>query len=141
MAERMPQAMPEACEGWVSVDAGEHLVVLFHRDRRPIGQDNAVGVVRPSITVGVSGSKDQVIRLDPFSVDGHYHIRPTQADEPIPFAPETGQTCLDAALALFENPNRFRGLLVQAGEPRAALQVADKDLAGVASQIRKINAA
>ena len=134
MAERMQQTMPEP--GWVSVDAGKHLDVLFHKNRRQgVRVDD---IVRPSIIVGVPGKKHQVIRLDPFSVEGHYHVLPTQHDTPIPFLPVEGQTCLETALGFFDAPDRFRALLVRAHDAQVAREVTDEELMGVARQIREI---
>ena len=136
MAERMQQTMPEAGNGWVLVNAGKHLIVLFHRNRRLPGQDD--DIVRPTISVGVPGKGHQVIRLDPFSKDGHRHVLPTQTDTPIPLVSKDGQSSLDAALELFEEPDRFRELLAEAEEHQTAREVTDEDLMGVARQIREI---
>ena len=142
MAERMQETMPEVRDGWVPVDAGFHLVVLFHRNRPQVGQGGKIveqpEIIRPTIVVGVPGRDYQVLRLDPFTVGGHYHVMPTQQDTPIPFMPRDGQTYLDAALEYFEEPDRFRELLGQTDQAQLAAKVVDDDLMRVARQIRQI---
>ncbi len=140
MAQRMNQSMPEAGEGWVPVNAGNHLIVLFHKDRRLVGgQDD--DIVRPSIVVGVPGKGHQVIRFDPFSVGGHYHVLPTQDDKPTPFILKHGQSHLAPALEYFDDPGLFRGLLAEADESEVASLVTDNELRGAGRQIRQIWAA
>jgi hypothetical protein len=48
---------------------------------------------------------------------------------------EEGQTPLDVALAFFDKPLRFHGLLVQADEDDVASQLYDADLVSAARQI------
>ena len=36
---RMQQTMPEDRSGWHHIDAGPHLEVLFHPNRRPAGRE------------------------------------------------------------------------------------------------------
>ena len=59
----------------------------------------------------------------------------------IPLWVEEGQTTLEIALAFFENPLRFRGLLSQAEEDEVAARLDDSDLASAARQIRELDAA
>jgi hypothetical protein len=70
-----------------------------------------------------------------------YHIRPSQRGGQIPLWVEEGQKPLDVALAFFEKPLRFRGLLAQAEEDEVASQPNDVDLVDAARQIREIHAA
>ena len=129
------QTMPEDGGGWHHVNAGPHLQVMFHPNRRLLGREPD-GVERPSIVVAVVGKREQALRFDPFSVGSHYHIRPSRRGRQIPLWVEDGQTPIDVALAFFEKPLRFRGLLAQAEEDEVAAQVEDKDLANAARQIR-----
>jgi hypothetical protein len=136
---RMQQSMPEDRTGWHRIDAGPHLEVLFHPDRRPAGRE-ADEIERPSIVVAVAGKREQALRFDPFSMGAHYHIRPGLADQvPLPVA--EGQTPLDATMAFFEKPLRFRGLLALAEEDAVASRLHDGELTRAASQIRAIGAA
>jgi hypothetical protein len=98
-------------------------------------------IVRTSIVVAVAGKREQALRFDPFSAGSHYHIRPSLRGRQIPLWVEEGQKPLDVALAFFEKPLRFRGLLAQAEEDDVALQLDDADLAGAARQIRELYAA
>src|SRR6267378_956981 len=59
----------------------------------------------------------------------------------LPLWVEEGQKPLDVALAFFEKPLRFRGLLSQAEERNVASLVDDADLARAARQIRELDAA
>ena len=70
---RMQQTMPEDRSGWHHIDAGPHLEVLFHPDRRLAGRDDQIE--RPSIVIAVAGKREQALRFDPFSMGAHYHIR------------------------------------------------------------------
>ena len=54
---------------------------------------------------------------------------------------EEGQKPLEIALAFFEKPLRFRGLLAQAEERDAASLVDDADLTRAARKIRELDAA
>jgi hypothetical protein len=74
-------------------------------------------------------------------VGSHYHIRPSQRGRQLPLWVEEGQKPLDVALAFFEKPLRFRGLLAQAEEDGVASQLDDADLANAARQIRELHAA
>jgi hypothetical protein len=131
---RMQQPMPEDRNGWHQIDAGPNLEILFHPDRRLAGR-GADEIKRPSIVVAVAGKGQQALRFDPFSMGAHYHIRPGLADQiPLPIA--EGQTPLDATLAFFEKPLRFRGLLALAEEDDVAARLADAELKSAASQIR-----
>ena len=75
--QRIRQAMPEDGGGWHRVDAGPHLHMMFHPNRKLLGREPD-GVERPSIMVAVAGKQEQALRFDPFSVSSHYHIRPSQ---------------------------------------------------------------
>jgi hypothetical protein len=132
--------MPEDGGGWHHVSAGPHLQVMFHPNRQLLGRDPD-GVERPSIVVAVVGKREQALRFDPFSVGSHYHIRPSRRGRQIPLWVEDGQKPIDVALAFFEKPLRFRGLLAQAEEDEVAAQLEDKDLANAARQIRDLYAA
>lgn len=135
---RMQQPMPEDRTGWHQIDAGPHLEVLFHPDRRLAGRDDQIE--RPSIVVAVAGKREQALRFDPFSMGAHYHIRPGLAEQiPLPLA--EGQAPLDATMAFFEKPLRFRGLLALAEEDHVAAQLRDDELKNAAGQIRSISAA
>jgi hypothetical protein len=113
--------------------------VLFHPNRRPGGRESDE-IVRPSIVVAVAGKREQALRFDPFSMGAHYHIRPGLAEQ-IPLQVAEGQTPLDAAMAFFEKPLRFRGLLALAEEDDVASGLRDEELKSAASQIRAIGAA
>jgi hypothetical protein len=131
--------MPEDRSGWHHIDAGPHLEVLFHPNRRLLGRE-ADPVERPSIVVAVTGKREQALRFDPFSVGAHFHIRPGLAEQiPLPIA--EGQSPLDAALTFFEKPLRFRGLLAQAEEDAVASRLDDDELKQAARQIRDLDAA
>ena len=135
---RMQQTMPEDRSGWHHIDAGPHLEVLFHPDRRLVGRDDQI--VRPSIVIAVAGKREQALRFDPFSMGAHYHIRPGLAEQ-IPLPVREGQTPLDATMAFFEKPLRFRGLLALAEEDDVASRLRDEELKNAASQIRAVSAA
>jgi len=64
---RSQQTMPEDRTGWRQIDAGPHLEVLFHPNRRPGGREPDE-IVRPSIVVAVAGKREQALRFDPFSM-------------------------------------------------------------------------
>jgi hypothetical protein len=135
----MQQSIPEDRSGWHHIDAGPHLEMLFHPDRRLAGREPDQ-VKRPSIVVAVAGKREQALRFDPFSMGAHYHIRPGLAERiPLPLA--EGQSPLDATLAFFEKPLRFRGLLALAEEDEVASQLRDDELKNAASQIRGLIAA
>jgi hypothetical protein len=138
--QRMTQTMPEDGSGWHHVNAGPHLHVMFHPNRRLVGREPD-DIERPSIVVSVAGKPEQALRFDPFSVGSHYHIRPSLRGRQIPLWVEEGQRPLDVALAFFEKPLRFRGLLAQAEEDDLAAQLNDADLANAARQIRELYAA
>jgi hypothetical protein len=91
--------------------------------------------------LSLTGKREQALRFDPFSVGSHYHIRPSLRGRQIPLWVEEGQRPLDIALAFFEKPLRFRGLLAQAEEDDLAAQLNDADLANAARQIRELYAA
>src|ERR1700680_3296715 len=135
---RMQQTMPEDRNGWHQIDAGPHLEVLFHPNRIPGGREPDQ-VERPSIVVAVAGKREQALRFDPFSMGAHYHIRPGLAEQ-IPLPPADGQSPLDATMAFFEKPLRFRGLLALAEEDDVASQLRDEELTNAAGQIRAISA-
>src|SRR6266536_2798533 len=135
---RMQQTMPEDRSGWHQIDAGRHLEVLFHPDRRLAGREDQI--VRPSIVVSVAGKREQALRFDPFSMGAHYHIRPGLAEQ-IPMPVAEGQGPLDATMAFFEKPLRVRGLLALAEEANVASQLRDRGLEGAAGHIRAISAA
>ncbi len=130
---RMQQTMPEDRSGWHHIDAGPHLEILFHPDRRLAGREDQIE--RPSIVVAVAGKHQQALRFDPFSMGAHYHIRPGLAEQ-IPLPVAEGQSPLDAIMAFFEKPLRFRGLLALAEEDDVASQLRDEELKKAASQIR-----
>ncbi len=135
---RMRQSMPEDRSGWHRIDAGPHLEILFHPDRRLAGREDQI--TRPSIVVAVAGKREQALRFDPFSMGAHYHIRPGLAEQiPLPLA--EGQAPLDAVVAFFEKPLRFRGLLALAEEDEVASQLRDEELKNAADQIRARSAA
>jgi hypothetical protein len=138
--QRMQQTMPEDGGGWHRIDAGPHLHIMFHPDRRLLGREPD-DIERPSIVVAVAGKREQALRFDPFSMGSHYHIRPSLRGRQIPLWVEDGQKPLDVALAFFEKPLRFRGLLAQAEEDDAASRLNDADLANAARRIREIYAA
>ena len=135
---RMQQTMPEDRSGWHHIDAGPHLEVLFHPDRRLAGREDQIE--RPSIVVAVAGKREQALRFDPFSMGAHYHIRPGLAEQ-IPLPVAEGQTPLDATMVFFEKPLRFRGLLALAEEDEVASQLRDAELKNAAGQIRSLSAA
>ena len=64
---RMQQTMPEDRSGWHHIDAGPHLEILFHPDRRLAGREPDQ-IERPSIVVAVAGKREQALRFDPFSI-------------------------------------------------------------------------
>ncbi|MGH7060763.1 MAG: DUF7700 domain-containing protein [Stellaceae bacterium] len=135
--ERMPATMPEDGGGWHQIDAGPHLHVMYHPNR--LGRE-ADGVILKSIVVAVAGQREQALRFDPFSMGAHYHIRPGLADQiPLPMA--EGQTPLDATMAFFEKPLRFRGPLALAEEDDVAARLDDQALQNAAGQIRALGAA
>jgi hypothetical protein len=131
---RMQQRMPEDRSGWHEIDAGPHLEVLFHPDRR-LARREPDDIERPSIVVAVAGKREQALRFDPFSMGAHYHIRPGLAPQ-IPLPTAEGQSPLDAILTFFEKPLRFRGLLALAEEDDVASQLDDRALSSAARQIR-----
>jgi hypothetical protein len=136
---RMQQTMPEDKDGWHQIDAGPNLEVLFHPNRLPGGREPDQ-IERPSIVVAVAGKREQALRFDPFSMGAHYHIRPGLAEQiPLPVAEE--QSPLDATMAFFEKPLRFRGLLALAEEDEVASQLRDEELKNAGSQIRALSAA
>jgi hypothetical protein len=135
---QIQQTMPEDRSGWHRIDAGPHLEVLFHPNRRLAGRESD-HIERPSIVVAVGGKREQALRFDPFSVGAHFHIRPGLAGQ-IPLPVAEGQTPLDATLAFFEKPLRFRGLLALAEEDNVASQLSDEELKNAASQIRALGA-
>jgi len=135
---RIQQKMPEDRSGWHHIDAGPHLEILFHPDRRLTGREDEI--TRPSIVVAVAGKGEQALRFDPFSMGAHYHIRPGLAEQiPLPLA--EGQAPLEATMAFFEKPLRFRGLLALAEEDDVASRLRDEELKNAAGQIRALSAA
>ncbi len=132
------QTMPEDGGGWHRVDAGPYLHIMFHPNRQLLGREPD-GIERPSIVVAVAGRREQALRFDPFSAGSHYHIRPSLRGRQLPLWVEEGQQPLEIALAFFEKPLRFRGLLAQAGEDDVAARLDDSDLAGAARQIRELH--
>src|SRR6266853_5779149 len=138
--QRMQQTMPEDGDGWHQVNAGPHLHIMFHPNRQLLGREPD-DIKRKSIVVAVAGKSEQALRFDPFSVGSHYHIRPSLRGRQIPLWVEEGQKPLEIALAFFEKPLRFRGLLSQAEERNVASLVDDADLARAARRIRELDAA
>ena len=136
---RIQQTMPEDRTGWHLINAGPHVEILFHPDRRPVGREPDQ-IERPSIVVAVAGKREQALRFDPFSMGAHYHIRPGLAEQ-IPLPVAEGQTPLDATMAFFEKPLRFRGLLALAEEDEVASQLRDEPLQNAAREIRSLSAA
>ncbi len=137
---RMQQRMPEDRSGWHHIDAGPHLEILFHPDRSGAGRREPDQIKRPSIVIAVAGKPEQALRFDPFSMGAHYHIRPGLAEQiPLPLA--EGQAPLEATMAFFEKPLRFRGLLALAEEDEVASQLRDEELKNAAGQIRALSAA
>ncbi|HUC71814.1 MAG TPA: hypothetical protein VMS01_11540 [Stellaceae bacterium] len=108
---------------------------MFHPNR--LGREPD-GIERPSIVVAVAGKREQALRFDPFSMGSHYHVRPSLRGRQIPLWVDDGQRPLDIALAFFDKPLRFRGLLAQAEEDDVAAQLDDADLARAARQIRDL---
>jgi len=133
----MQQTMPEDDGGWHQIDAGPHLHVMFHANRTLLRREPD-DIERPSIVVAVAGKREQALRFDPFSAGSHYHIRPSLRGRQIPLWVEEGQRPVEVALAFFEKPLRFRGLLAQAEEDDVAAQLDDADLASAARQIREL---
>lgn len=73
-------------------------------------------------------------------IGAHYHIRPGLAPQiPLPLA--DGRSPLDATMAFFEKPLRFRGLPALAEEDAAAARLGDNELKRAAAQIRALSAA
>ncbi|HUC09142.1 MAG TPA: hypothetical protein VL985_01810 [Stellaceae bacterium] len=135
----MQQPMPEDRTGWHQIDAGPHLELWFHPDRRLAGREPD-DIKRPSIVVAVAGKREQALRFDPFSMGAHYHIRPGLAGQiPLPLA--EGQSPLEATLAFFEKPLRFRGLLALAEEDEVAARLRDEELKNAADEIRALSSA
>ena len=134
---RMQQTMPEDRSGWHRIDAGSRLEILFHPDRR-LAMREPDDVKRPSIVVAVAGKREQALRFDPFSMGAHYHIRPGMAPQ-IPLPLVDGQDPLEATMAFFEKPLRFRGLLALAEEDEIASQLRDDELQSAARQIRTLS--
>src|SRR6202047_1781170 len=137
--QRMQQTMPEDGGGWHHVNAGAHLHIMFHPNRQLLGREPD-NIERPSIVVAVAGKREQALRFDPFSMGSHYHIRPGLAEQ-IPLPVAEGQSPLDATLAFFEKPLRFRGLLALAEEDEVASQLRDEELKNAARQIRALSVA
>src|SRR5260370_29650648 len=133
---RMQQTMPEDRSGWHQIDGGPPLEVRFHPDGRLASREDQIE--RPSIVVAVAGKREQALRFDPFSMGAHYHIRPGLAEQ-IPLPVTEGQGPLDAILAFFEKPLRFRGLLALAEEDDVASQLRDEELKNAACQIRALS--
>jgi hypothetical protein len=133
----MRATMPDG-SGWHQINAGPRLHVMFHPNRMGREPD---GIERPSIVVAVAGKPEQALRFDPFSMGSHYHIRPTLRGRQIPLWVQEGQKPIEIALAFFDKPLRFRGLLAQAEEDDVASQLDDADLARAARQIRELYAA
>ena len=134
------EEMPAEGNGWVKIDAGPSIDVLFHPNRQLEGHEPD-GVIRKSIDVAVAGKREQALRFDPFSMGAHYHIAPMPGEGQIELKMAEGQTPLAAALAFFENHNTFCGMLMQAergSEPFNLPTAADLERA--AAQIRAINA-
>ena len=94
---RMQQTMPADTSGWHHIDAGPHLEILFHLDRRLAGREPDQ-IKRPSIVVAVAGKRQQALRFDPFGMGAHYHIRPGLAEQ-IPLPVAEGLSPIDATLA------------------------------------------
>lgn len=138
--QRMLQTMPEDAGGWHQINAGPYLHIMFHPNRQLLGRE-ADGIERPSIVVAVAGKREQALRFDPFSMGSHYHIRPSLRGRQLPLWVEEGQPPLEIALAFFDKPLRFRGLLAQAEEDDVASHLDDSDLASAARQIRHLYAA
>ncbi len=141
MEQEMRDQMPADGEpGWHDINAGPNLRMKFSPNRQIEGRDPN-GVLRKTIVVALAGSGDQALRLDPFSEGAHYHIRPMRGGGQIPLEIAKGQTPLAAALMFFENPSRFREMLVEAeGSNDVATLVTDDELTAAAVQIRAINA-
>jgi len=136
---RMQQPMPEDRTGWHQIDAGPRLELWFHPNRRLAGREPD-DIKRPSIVVAVAGKREQALRFDPFSMGAHYHIRPGLAGQiPLPLA--EGQSPLEATLAFFEKPLRFRGLLALAEEDEVAARLRDEELKNAADEIRALSSA
>ena len=133
----MQQPMPDG-EGWHEIDAGPHLRMMFHPNRRGRMADE---IERPSIVIALAGQQTQLVRLDPFSQGAHYHIRPMPGGRQLPLDVNEGQTPLAAALDFLDEPDRFRALLVAAEADDVATRVQDAELRSAAQQVRSIKAA
>ena len=81
------------------------------------------------LLVGITGGGPAVARGE---ANGPAEIRLRMAD---------GQSPLDATMAFFEKPLRFRGLLALAEEDDVASRLGDEELKNAAGQIRAISAA
>jgi len=119
--------MPEDGDGWHQINAGPHLHIMFHPNRQcSAGKRTASNGPRSWSPSRASGSKRSA--SIPSAVGSHYHIRPSLRGKQLPLWVDEGQRPLDVALAFFEKPLRFRGLLSQAEERNAASLVDDADL-------------
>ncbi len=135
--DRPRDTMPVGEPGYHTIDAGPHLHIMFNKDRSRAHEPKGV-IIRPSIVIAVVGQAEQAIRLDSFSVDPHYHIRPVGGQGQIPLEVEAGGTPLEAALTFFDYPDQLRALLVEAGEEEVANSVDDEHIAAAAAQIRHL---
>ena len=142
MTEKARDTMPVGEAGYHVIDASPHLSVLFNPDRtRP---HEPPGIKRPSIVIAVAGKNEQSIRLDPFSVDPHYHVNPVGGLGQIPLEVGEESTPLEAALVFFEDSSELLFFLDEAGESETADRIeaegdAGEDrLAAAANQIRQI---
>lgn len=131
--------MPKPGRGWHVIDGGPGLEMMFSPDRSLTGGASD-HVLRKTIDVALAGTGLQSLRFDPFSEGAHYHVRPARGRPQIPLEVKEGQTPLEAALAFFDEPRRFRELLAGAEDPETAAQITDAQLAHAAKQIRAIDA-
>src|SRR5216684_722493 len=136
---RMQQTMPEDRSGWHHIDAGPHLEILFHPDRRLAGREPD-RIKRPSLWLPWPASANRRCVSTP-SAWARTTISGPGLAEQIPLPVAEGQSPLDATLAFFEKPLRFRGLLALAEEDEVASQLRNEELKDAASQIRSISVA
>ncbi len=127
-------------EGWVEIDIGRRLWMIFHCNRRPGGRSDD-GVERPSVVYGEQGSDMQLGRIDAFSVGGHFHVLPTRGDKPDPLVPRDGQTFFEAAMDFLREPKRFLELLRKAHRSDLAKAVSARSLRAAAQKIERLHRA
>ena len=122
---------------------GAFLRILFNPHRLLPGQDAATTKPQPTIWMGLvraTGNR-QLIRIDPFVEEPHYHIRPTvEGGDQQPFDVAPGENGVEVALARFLSPEGFRKIMANAGAAKTAARVSDEELLQAVSEIRRIHA-